>query len=228
VPQTSPIDAQLETLLALGYPGLAGLEEAAFALLLEPLRDVAAQLPQAASRPPADSREGVPVLLVVQPALVPSGAAVEKLRLADGDRPGIVDPNHGPQGIEPYLPVVAVPGGRAYLALDVVRGEEFRGVRPRDAVLTLTEQGRTPLTIAEGIALVTHFPELLTRNHCFMLAGSRRGDRRVPALWVSAKAPKLGWCWEGNPHSWLGTASTSGRVGSHPGVLTMLHAARSR
>jgi len=56
-------------------------------------------------------------------------------------------------------------------------------------------------------------PELLERNHCFSLAGSRRGDRRVPALWISRNAPKLGWCWEGNPHDWLGCASAAVRVG---------------
>ena len=66
-------------------------------------------------------------------------------------------------------------------------------------------------TIAEGIALQLVLPALLEKNKCFMLAGSRRGDRRVPALWISDRAPKLGWCWEGNPHSWLGTASALGR-----------------
>lgn len=59
---------------------------------------------------------------------------------------------------------------------------------------------------------MTHRPHLLARNHCFLLAGSRRGDRRVPGLWISAQAPKLGWCWEGNPHDWLGVASTRSRL----------------
>ena len=45
-----------------------------------------------------------------------------------------------------------------------------------------------------------------------MLAGSRCGDRRVPALWISEGAPKLGWCWAGNPHTWLGTASAGSRT----------------
>ena len=26
-------------------------------------------------------------------------------------------------------------------------------------------------------------------------------------MWISERAPKLGWCWDGNPHTWLGTAS---------------------
>jgi hypothetical protein len=39
------------------------------------------------------------------------------------------------------------------------------------------------------------------------------GDRRVPALWISGGAPKLGWCWAGNPHTWLGSASCATRLG---------------
>ena len=34
---------------------------------------------------------------------------------------------------------------------------------------------------SKGIAVVTHAPQLLDKNRCFMLSGSRRGDRRVPA-----------------------------------------------
>ena len=34
----------------------------------------------------------------------------------------------------------------------------------------------------EGVALVTHHPEILRNSNCFSLLGSRRGDRRVTAL----------------------------------------------
>jgi hypothetical protein len=44
-------------------------------------------------------------------------------------------------------------------------------------------------------------------------AGGPDGDRRVLALWISGGAPKLGWCWDGNPHDWLGVASAGGRLG---------------
>jgi hypothetical protein len=110
------------------------------------------------------------------------------------------------------LPELQVPDDAPYLLVDVDRGEEFCGVRPRDAVQTITSRRRSPLTILEGIVLQLLRPELLQPNRCFMLAGSRRGDKRVPALWISEKAPKLGWCWEGNPHTWLGTASARERV----------------
>ncbi|GAA3754239.1 hypothetical protein GCM10022402_36140 [Salinactinospora qingdaonensis] len=80
-------------------------------------------------------------------------------------------------------------------------------------MVTITEQDRTPLTIGEGIAFITHYPDSLRKNNCFSLVGSRCGDRRVPALWISKGAPKLGWCWAGNPHTWLGSASCAGRAG---------------
>jgi hypothetical protein len=97
------------------------------------------------------------------------------------------------------------------VVFDVERGDEFCGVRPNDAVPVILDRGRTPLTIHEGIAFATQHPRSLERNRCYMLAGSRRGDKRVPALWISEKAPKLGWCWAGNLHTWLGIASAGSR-----------------
>ncbi|MEI2690845.1 MAG: DUF5701 family protein [Anaerolineae bacterium] len=47
-----------------------------------------------------------------------------------------------------------------------------------------------------------------------MLLASRCGDKRVPAFWLSQNRPKLGWCWAGNPHTWLGSASCAERVGT--------------
>jgi len=79
-------------------------------------------------------------------------------------------------------------------------------------MVSILDQRRTPITVDEGIALITHYPESLEKNNCFSLLGSRCGDRRVPALWISKGAPKLGWCWAGNPHTWLGSASCASRV----------------
>jgi hypothetical protein len=159
----------------------------------------------------------VPFVLVVTRELVDPEVTVPLLRLwgprGAGSKPGRVDRHHGEGGLADYRPVPdCVAPAAAYLLLDVERGEEFCGVTPEDATRTIRSRGRTPLTIEEGVALVTQFPRTLERNRCFMLAGSRRPDRRVPALWISERAPKLGWCWEGNPHNWLGTASAARRV----------------
>ena len=62
---------------------------------------------------------------------------------------------------------------------------------------------------------------------CFLTIGSRpvkaggRLDARTPALRISngtgrdgaarRHAPKVGWCWAGNRHTWLGFASAASR-----------------
>lgn len=141
-------------------------------------------------------------------------ALVPTLRLRGSALTGVLDRNHGPEGLAPYRPIdpVGPPPALVYALLDVDRGEEFRAVAPQEALPVVLRRGRTPLTVGEGVATVLAHPAMLEKNRCFMLSGSRRGDRRVPALWISQRAPKLGWCWDGNPHSWLGVASTAGRL----------------
>ena len=212
VPALAVLDRQVDTLLDLGYPALAGLTPTEFTDRLAPLRGVAAGL---ADLPEQDEPGLASLVLVVTRDLVDPATTVPLLRLAPkGTAPGVVDRNHGEAGLAPYRPIeqVDLPHPAAYLLLDVDRGEEFRGVRPEEALPVVLGRGRTPLTIEEGIAVVTHAPALLEKNRCFMLSGSRRGDRRVPAMWISARAPKLGWCWDGNPHDWLGVASAGSRV----------------
>ena len=205
---------QTRRLLDLQYPALAGITADDLRAEVAPLHDVLAgqDLP-----PPTPS--SAPFALVVTRALVRPEDTVPLLRLEGGSRPGVVDRNHYEGDLATYepLPELAVPRARAYLLLGIERGEEFCGVAPEDALPVIRGRSRTPLTIDEGIAVVTHWPRLLERNRCFMLSGSRRGDRRVPALWISAGAPKLGWCWDGNPHTWLGVASASARVGPDEG-----------
>lgn len=202
----SDLEIQIDRLVELGYPALAGMDEYAFRAVLEPLREIAGGLDRQA-----------PLLVITRDLIAPE-ARVPLLRLVGGTHEGIVDRNHDDLSTFHPLEMLNVPAGPAYLLLDVERGEEFCGVRPEDALPQIVARGRTPLTIDEGIALVTQRPELLEKNKCFMLSGSRRNDRRVPALWITGRTPrvsqaKLGWCWDGNPHSWLGVASAAGRLG---------------
>ncbi|MGH3362187.1 MAG: DUF5701 family protein [Nocardioides sp.] len=196
---------QIDRLVALGYPELAGTDEASFRELVAPLASPATRVPE---------QDDVPLVLVVTRALVSPDDAVPLLRLTTSTRPGVVDRNHAAGDLATYhpLPELDVPSTSVYLLTGIQRGEEFCNVRPEDALPVIRRRGRTPLTIDEGVALVTHAPHLLEKNKCFMLSGSRRHDRRVPAMWISQGAPKLGWCWDGNPHTWLGVASAAGRV----------------
>lgn len=216
---------QVDLLATLGYPALAGMTERAFRDLLEPLRAAAEDLDELDHRDHDVERDvhpsHVPYVVVLTREVVPPERTVPLLRLWGpkglGSKPGVVDRNHAEGDLAGYHPTEAsTPPAAAYLLVDVERGEEFCNVRPEDATAVVRARGRSPLTIDEGIALVTQFPAVLEKNKCFMLAGSRRsaipGDRRVPALWISERAPKLGWCWDGNPHTWLGLASAADRV----------------
>lgn len=203
---------QVDRLVTLGYPALAQMSEPAFREVLEPLRVTAEAMADEATP------SHVPYVVVVTRDLVAPELTVPLLRLRTpqglGDRPGRIDRNHAEGDLAGYHPIeVSTPPAHAYLLVDVDRGEEFCNVRPEDATAVVLGRGRSPLTIDEGIALVTQVPETLEKNKCFMLAGSRRHDRRVPALWISERAPKLGWCWDGNPHTWLGLASAGARAG---------------
>ena len=80
-----------------------------------------------------------------------------------------------------FVPIegVELPAGPAYLLLDVDTGHEYRNVTPDDALVAIRAAGRSPLTLEEGIAVVTHHPETIARNDGWSLLGSRCGDRRV-------------------------------------------------
>jgi hypothetical protein len=121
--------------------------------------------------------------------------------------------------LDGFTPIASVelPDAPAYFAVDVDLGTGTRGVAPEQALRDIRAAGRSPLTLDEGIALVLQQPDVIATNWGFSMAGSRRGDQRVPAFWISDGRPKLGWCWDRNPHSWLGTASCAQRMAAvHP------------
>jgi Family of unknown function (DUF5701) len=199
-------DRQLENLVAKGYPELAGLTAGAFAEQMAPLRGRLSELGERANG-------AMPFVIVVSSEVVPAKDSMAQVELR-GKR--------GYVGMHPTEPVdygpideLEVPDGAAYLAVDVDPGASMRNVTPDDALETIRAQRRSPLTIDEGVAVVTHHPEVLEHGTAFSILGSRRGDRRVPALWVSSGRPRLGWCWAGNPHTWLGSASCATRLGAH-------------
>jgi hypothetical protein len=207
VPETE-FHRQVDTLLRRGYPGLAALKEAAFLDLVMPLE---ATLDAAfAAMAPIEAGGAIPFVLVVPSTFVPTEAALPLVSL--GDRPGFTEMTD----LARFQPVdgIEIPAGSVYLATDVDTGADTLNMTPDDAMPTILARGRSPLTIDEGVALVTHRPEVLRTHNCFSILGSRCGDRRVPALWISRKHPRLGWCWAGNPHTWLGSASCGGRAGA--------------
>ncbi len=121
-----------------------------------------------------------------------------------------------------------LPTSDIYLVTDVQRGDEFQNWSPEEASAALRSARRSPLTLVEGIHLALQTPDVIEPGACFMTIGSRlvknngAFDTRTPALWISSGtgrdgkdrkgAPKVGWCWWRNRHTWLGIASAAARV----------------
>jgi Family of unknown function (DUF5701) len=163
-------------------------------------------------------------VLVVHPDCVPASRLAPLLTRED--RAGFVVTDMGDLDVFGPIAGVELPEGPLYVLRDVERGDEMRSWSPDEALPAVQARGRTPLTVSEGICWLLQHPDRLEPNHCFMTIGSRkpnaRGlDARTPAIWISGGtgrdgkehrgAPKVGWCWAGNRHTWLGFASAAGR-----------------
>jgi hypothetical protein len=201
-------DQQVRRLLDLGLAAKAGVGERRVRSTLAALRDAAHEA-EAAADPQATT---LPVLLVVTGAwLAPETAMADVVAKR---RVGRVEMTPTTPADYVAIDEVEVPEAPAYLLLDVDTGADLQDVRPEDALVELRRRGRTPLTIDEGVSLILQEPTVLTERNAYSLLASRQpGSQRVPAIWTSFKAPRLGWCWDRNPHTWLGSASASGRVG---------------
>ncbi|GAA4613261.1 DUF5701 family protein [Saccharopolyspora hordei] len=199
-----PLADQAERLIDLGVPEIAGLAA-------DDLRAFA-------------GRGSDGALLALHPDRAPASVLAPLLRR--GDKPGFVVTDM--PDVDRFAPTgVDVPDAPLYLVTGLDRGDHLANWSPEEALPELTAAGRTPLLITEGVHWVLQQPSALERNHCFMTIGSRLRkdngafDSRTPALWISngtgrdgaerRNAPKVGWCWWGNRHTWLGFASATGR-----------------
>lgn len=207
------ISEQMDQLVSLGVPGLAGMSEAEFRALTpaEPGADLANKTP--------DSLAPSPVV-VISPELVSAADLAPLLTL--NSKPGFVVVDM--TDLAEFVPLkgMEMPESPLYLMDGVDRGDEFSNWTPDEALPVITSRERTAMTINEGISWLLQYPELLVPNFCFMTIASRKPkgkklDSRTPALWISGGtgrdgkenkgAPKVGWCWAGNRHTWLGIAS---------------------
>lgn len=207
VPPLPPLAVQAEHLIGLGVHELAGMPADALRTFAED----------------AGSGHG-DALLAIHPDRVPASALAPLLR-HDG-KPGFVVTDM--PDVDRFTPcTVELPDAPLYLVTGLDRGDHMANWSPDEALPALTEEDRTPLLLTEGIHWVLQQPAVLERNHCFMTIGSRLRkangalDARTPAIWISngtgrdgperCNAPKIGWCWWGNRHTWLGFASADGR-----------------
>lgn len=194
--QLGELHRQAEVLVENNYPALAGMTEDEFRTLTAALE-------------PSVPYE--PFVLVVTGAIVPIDRLIERVALRGKSGFTTMDA----EDIVRFTATaeVALPSAPVYLITDVDTGAGSLNVRPDDAFPDILAAGRTPLTLDEGLAVVTQHPQWLRERNCFEMLGSRAGDKRVTGIWVSKGAPRLGWCWGGNPHTWLGMASAGRRLG---------------
>lgn len=199
----------VERLVEFGVHDLAGIDA-------DELRRYGAALPEVPG-----------AVLVVHPALVPAADLATLLRREGKAGFVVVDMTD----LTDFAPTddVELPDSPLYLITGATRGDDMVDWTPTDAHAEFGRRGRTPLTVSEGVSWLLREPGLLEPGKCFMCVGSRkrkaRGglDSRTPAIWISGGtgrdgrerkgAPKVGWCWAGNHHTWLGFASTAARVG---------------
>ena len=164
-------------------------------------------------------------LLVAHHSAVPASTLAPMLSRAG--KPGFVV--NDMTDVDEFAPIatVEIPDASLYLVHDLDRGDAMSNWSPDEALPAIAEAGRTPLTLTEGLHWLLQRPDALERGRCFMTIGSRRQkpsgalDARTPAVWISngtgrdgttnRDAPKVGWCWAGNRHTWLGFASAGGR-----------------
>ncbi|NEB95735.1 hypothetical protein G3I21_29325 [Streptomyces bauhiniae] len=205
----TPLRTQAERLIELGVHEIAGLSAAEVRALAK------------------GDGDG---LLAVRPDLAPASVLAPLLRRRD--KAGFVVTDMTDVDLFAPLGTIDLPDTPLYVVDGVDRGDDMANWSPDEALPALTAASRTPLLLTEGIHWVLQRPDVLERNHCFMTIGSRLRkpngtlDARTPALWISngtgrdgrerREAPKVGWCWAGNRHTWLGFASGSGRRGLEP------------
>jgi hypothetical protein len=194
---------QAERLVDLGVHRLAGWSE-------KRLRGV------------AEAAAGPGSLLAIHPDLVAASVLTPLLSLSGKQGFLVVDM----PDVDEFVPTVELPDAPVYLVDGLDRGDAMANWSPDEADPAIAAANRTPLTLTEGLHWLLQRPETLERGRCFMTIGSRKPkpnglDARTPAIWISngtgrdgadnRNAPKVGWCWAGNRHTWLGFASAAAR-----------------
>ena len=194
------VSRQLERIVALGYPDVADMRADAFRALAQPLIDAL-----------ADSTLGTSILLVptrelVSPESLIARTSIERMAGFTTMPPRDISSFEPQNGCEP-------PEGPFYLVIDPHTGTDYINREPDVARKLIDSDERLPLTLEEGLAIATQHPDWLVKKNGFNLLASRSADGRVPSIWMSQNAPRLGSVWPNSRHTWLGNAYCRSRRG---------------
>jgi hypothetical protein len=155
---------QTNTITERKFHAPSGLNESDFInRLIMPLKGLLVNIDTATQI----DKNRIPILVVVPHAIVPLSYQLERIResINDPQLAHIIQPEwfENAQG-------VSTPN-KPYLLLDVETGYAMKNTPPKKCVQSFGDAGRFALTIDEGIALISHFPEVL-ESHWIDLPGS--------------------------------------------------------
>lgn len=194
------IRQQLDRIVALGYPDVADMSADAFRALACPLLDAL-----------ENSDLGADILLVPTRELVSPESLISRTSI--NRMAGFT--TMPPRDIASFLPQNGLeqPEGPFYLVVNPHTGGSYLNREPDVARKLIDSDERLPLTLEEGLALVTQHTDWLESKNGFNLLGSQSADGRVPSIWMSQGAPRLGAVWPNSRHTWLGNAYCMDRLG---------------
>lgn len=200
---------QLDRLVALGYPDVADISAASFRALARPLIAALERCDPDSDDP--RYRLGRDILLIPTRELVSPESLIARTSI--NRMAGFT--TMPPRDIASFLPQDGFepPEGPFYLAIEPHTGTCYINREPDVARKLIDSDERTPLTLEEGLAIATQHPEWLLEKNGFNLLGSRSADGRVPSIWMSQNAPRLGAVWPNSRHTWLGNAYCISRRG---------------
>ena len=191
---------QLDRIVDLGYPDVADMSAAAFRALAQPI--IAALQESDLGR----SILLVPTRELVSPESLIARTSINRMAGFTTMPPRDISSFQPQSGFEP-------PEGPFYIVIDPHTGTDYVNREPDVARKLIEADERLPLTLEEGLAIVTQHPNWLVDKNGFNLLASRSADGRVPSIWLSQSAPRLGSVWPNSRHTWLGNAYCRARTG---------------
>ncbi|MBI3335640.1 MAG: hypothetical protein HY001_04035 [Candidatus Portnoybacteria bacterium] len=200
-------ERQVATVTRKEYSEASGMKPDEYRKIFEPLKERIREIAQREK----ETKEGhIPFVIVIKNDVVGAekGMPLIELEGKKGYTTMSADEIKGSKPIEG----VKIPNGNAYLAIDIDTGKTTLGKTPDEAIKKIKQEDRSPLTIDEAVALITHQPEIL-KDHYVWAPGSRLGGGEVAYLWLDEGKPRLYWSWADSSHAKWGSASCGSRVG---------------
>ena len=191
---------QLDRIVALGYPDVADMSAAAFRAQARPMIHTL-ETTHLASK----------IMMIPKRDMVSTESLIARTSI--NRMAGFT--TMPPRDIASFLPQDGFepPEGPFYLVVEPHTGTCYINREPDVARKLIDSDERTPLTLEEGLAIATQHPDWLEIKNGFNLLGSRSADGRVPSIWMSQNAPRLGAVWPNSRHTWLGNAYCMARRG---------------